>query len=97
MALVHEKCWTCESFDTTLMECVRVIRIKVTVGHGSGEIDLRSEPGIIPDHLDQELASWIMDAVDAWPGWKEVAQLRKQHGCAGKVEQIARPGLKVIH
>jgi hypothetical protein len=84
---IQEACLNCEAFDFELKSCKRVMNAKLVVGHNGGQLDLSTHPGIIPIELEQNFADWIMDVVDAWPGWKEVARLREEYGCSAKSEK----------
>lgn len=88
-----ERCLKCEWWNHGIGKCSRVVKGRLRIGPDSGEIDIETLPGVIPDHLQEEFEAWLFDAistaVDSYPGWPEIKRLRDQQGCAAKVTNKA--------
>ena len=88
-----EQCLKCFHWNHNRLACDRVFKAKLLIAFGGGDLDIRTQPGLIPEHLESEfeqyLADAIMTAVDSYPGWPEIHRLMKEKGCASKAENKA--------
>ena len=105
MAQIHEKCFLCIHWDFTAEKCKRIVKIKMFIGQGGGDLDIQTQPGLIPEYLEAELNQWLVDAittaVDSWPGWGEIANFVKdsedRKECAARENRTeGAPFLKVV-
>lgn len=89
----HERCLKCEWWNHGSGKCDRVLKGRLLIAHGGGELNIETQPGLIPEYLQDEMEAWLVDAittaVDSYPGWKEILALRDKQGCAGKKENQA--------
>lgn len=99
---IPERCLRCDWWNFTLSKCSRVLKGKLIIAHGGGELNIETQPGLIPDHLQDEMEAWLVDAittaVDSYPGWPEINRLRQSNGgCAGekKSQAIKEYGVKL--
>ncbi|MFP3866871.1 MAG: hypothetical protein ACLFUU_01745 [Desulfobacteraceae bacterium] len=91
---MHERCVKCEHWDWDKQCCRRIVKAKVLIGMNGGEIDIQTQPGLLPQDLEQELALFLGDAIpriiDSWTGWREIhAYLKKnpeKKDCAARQE-----------
>ena len=91
---IPERCLRCDWWSHTKAKCTRVLKGRLIIGHNSGELDIETTPGLIPEHLSDEFEAWLVDAistaVDSYPGWPEIEKLRNQNGgCAGEKKSPA--------
>lgn len=88
-----ERCLKCNHWNFNRAKCDRVLKIKMFIGHGGGDLDIQTQPGLIPEHLEDELTAYLVDAitqaVDSYPGWKEIQGLLDKQVCAAKTENKA--------
>ena len=84
-----ERCLKCEWWNFGNHKCSRVVKGRLVIGHGSGELSLETNRGLIPEYLEAEFEAWLVDAitsaVDSYPGWPEILRLRSANGgCAAE-------------
>jgi hypothetical protein len=85
--MTPERCLKCTWWEHADHRCSRILKGSLKIAHGGGELTIETQPGLIPEHLQSELEAWLVDAittaVDSYPGWPEIMELRKQNGgCA---------------
>jgi hypothetical protein len=82
-----ERCLKCEWWNFGKAKCDRIFKARVRVAVDAGEIDLQTQPGVLPKDMEDDFASWLLraigDVIDAWPGWAEVKRMRDGNQCAG--------------
>jgi len=86
--MTPERCLKCDWWEHSNHRCSRVLKGKLLIAHGGGELTIETQPGLIPEYLQEELEAWLVDAittaVDSYPGWTEINKLRQDNaGCAG--------------
>lgn len=88
-----ERCLKCEWWSFDGHKCSRVFKAKMLIGHGGGELNIETQPGLITDFLQDEFEAWLVDAistaVDSYPGWPEIAKMREKNGCAAEKPSVA--------
>jgi hypothetical protein len=87
--MTQERCLKCDWWSFTDHRCSRVLKGRLLIAHGGGELTIETQPGLIPEYLQEELEAWLVDAittaVDSYPGWAEINKLRETNGgCAGQ-------------
>lgn len=91
--MAPERCLKCEWWSFTKSACDRIVKVRLRIATDGGEIDIQTQPGLIPDYLEDEFTAYLADAishaVDSYPGWKEIKDLRHKKGCAGKKDSKA--------
>lgn len=90
---MEEICLKCDWWNFTRSACDRIVKVRLRIAVDGGEIDIETQPGLIPKDLEDEFTLYLADAighaVDSYPGWKEVKNLRLKKGCAGHQENKA--------
>jgi hypothetical protein len=93
MAATPERCLKCNHWNFQKGKCDRIIKIKMLIAHGGGDLFVDTLPGVIPAHLEAELNEYLMyhlpNVIEAWPGWKEVLRLRDGKPCAAEQPSTA--------
>ncbi len=91
---MHERCVKCEHWDWDKQRCGRIVKVKILIGQGGGEVDIQTQPGLLPKDLEQELSLFLGTTlpriVDAWPGWRELHDYLEKNpekkACAARQE-----------
>jgi len=73
---MNERCVKCEHWDWDRQRCRRIVKVKVTIDQGGGEVDIQTQPGLLPKDLEEKLSLFLGDAIpriiDSWTGWHEL-------------------------
>jgi len=76
---IPERCLKCDWWNFSRARCDRRFSATIRVTKGGGDITITTNPGLIPDYLEEDLKVWLVtvmgDAIDAWPGWSEVNRI----------------------
>lgn len=94
---IPERCLRCDWWNFQGKNCDRVFKAKVRVGPDAGEVVIETQPGVIPQYMEDELSVYLAtvlgDIIDAWPGWKEIQRIK----AGGKPCAAERPSAAIKH
>lgn len=85
---IPERCLKCEWWNFGRARCDRVFKARIRVAVDAGEINVETQPGLLPKDMEEDFTAWLVtalgDFIDSWPGWAEVKRIRDGgQPCAG--------------
>lgn len=91
-----ERCLKCEFWNHSKVWCDQILKGDIYLewdGGLVGALNFQTQGGLIPKHLEESLNEYLAHivpiAIERWPGWGEVAELREQKGCPANQESVS--------